>query len=402
MKAKIRDTYAVSRVAKCLFLFLFFCTAGREMCVTGLVRKEPVERYKISKALSPSCHLASSPSSRQSYPFVPSFVLPTTSLELQWPALLQVNGTQGIINFPLFQHESHSFQGISALFLTTSRTTANACLAVLLLVVSLTRASLLLMLQNVICRRVQNSPGFILPDLPSPQVNPKKYTGLGVGLRTLVAEEGANGIWKGFGPTFVGYSLQGMFKYGLYEIFKDYYMNLAGEELTEKYKPAIWLAGSASAEIFADIALCPLEMTKVKIQTSQNGTFPTGFGAALAEMRRTKVETRFPFGSLVPLWSRQVTSILSLFDPRSKMFLRYLIPWPSSSSLKKLSNFSTPTSSPNPKIPMQRPPSLALHSRLVTWPVLSAPSFHIPPTPLFPSSERPKIRVNQSAPSPTR
>ena len=180
-------------------------------------------------------------------------------------------------------------------------------------------------------------------------------------------------------------------------------MNLAGEELTEKYKPAIWLAGSASAEVFADIALCPLEMTKVKIQTSQNGTFPIGFGAALAEMRRTKAETRFPFGSLVPLWSRQVLlPILSLFDPRSNMFLRYLIPWPNSSSSKKLSNFSTPTSSPNPKIPMPRPPSLALHSRLVTWLVLSAPSFHIPPTPLFPSSERPKTRVNQSAPLPAR
>ncbi|PPR01686.1 hypothetical protein CVT24_001514 [Panaeolus cyanescens] len=132
------------------------------------------------------------------------------------------------------------------------------------------------------------------------QVNPAKYNGLASGLKTLVAEEGSKGIWKGFGPTFVGYSLQGMFKYGLYEVFKDYYSNLAGEELTNKYKPAIWLAGSASAEVFADIALCPLEMVKVKIQTSPPGTFPTSFGAALAEMNRTKVETRFPFGSLIP------------------------------------------------------------------------------------------------------
>jgi solute carrier family 25 phosphate transporter 3 len=106
-----------------------------------------------------------------------------------------------------------------------------------------------------------------------------------------------------------------MFKYGLYEVFKDTYMNLAGEELTEKYKPAIWLAGSASAEVFADIALCPLEMTKVKIQTSPTGTFPIPFGAALSEMSKTKIETRFPFGSLVPLWSRQVC--LSLFPRMS-------------------------------------------------------------------------------------
>jgi solute carrier family 25 phosphate transporter 3 len=138
------------------------------------------------------------------------------------------------------------------------------------------------------------------------QVNPSKFKGLVPGLRTLIAEEGSTGIWKGFGPTLVGYSLQGMFKYGLYEFFKDQYMNLAGEEASAKYKPFIWLAGSASAEVFADIALCPLEMTKVKIQTSTPGTFPTGFGAALSAMSANKLETRYPFGSLVPLWSRQV------------------------------------------------------------------------------------------------
>jgi len=145
------------------------------------------------------------------------------------------------------------------------------------------------------------------------QVNPNKYTKLGASLKTLVAEEGSKGIWKGFGPTFVGYSLQGMFKYGLYEVFKDTYMNLAGEELSEKYKPLIWLAGSASAEVFADVALCPFEMTKVKIQTSSTGTFPIPFAAALKEMSRTKAETRYPFGSLVPLWSRQIPYTMAKF-----------------------------------------------------------------------------------------
>ncbi|KAG6331504.1 hypothetical protein ID866_7584 [Astraeus odoratus] len=145
------------------------------------------------------------------------------------------------------------------------------------------------------------------------QVNPAKYKALRSGLATVLREEGSAGIWKGFGPTFVGYSLQGACKYGLYEVFKDLYMNVAGEEATKKYKPAIWLAGSASAEFFADIALCPLEMTKVKIQTSPNGSFPVAFGTALAEMRNRKVETRYPFGSLVPLWSRQVPYTMAKF-----------------------------------------------------------------------------------------
>ena len=130
------------------------------------------------------------------------------------------------------------------------------------------------------------------------------------GLRTLVAEEGANGIWKGFGPTLVGYSAQGCFKYGLYEVFKDQYANLAGKEMFDKYKPLIWLSASASAEVFADIALCPFEMTKVKIQTSPKGEFPVAFGAALKQMSATRADTRYPFGSLAALWSRQVFSTL--------------------------------------------------------------------------------------------
>jgi len=145
------------------------------------------------------------------------------------------------------------------------------------------------------------------------QVNPAKYKGTISGLRTIIAEEGSGAIWKGFGPTFVGYSLQGMFKYGLYEFFKDTYMNLAGEELSNKYKGAVWLAGSASAELFADIALCPFEMVKVKIQTSPAGTFPVAFGPAVSEMRRLSVETRFPFGSIIPLWSRQIPYTMAKF-----------------------------------------------------------------------------------------
>jgi len=145
------------------------------------------------------------------------------------------------------------------------------------------------------------------------QVNPLKYKGLPSGLKTIVAEEGSAAIWKGWFPTLVGYSLQGMFKYGLYEIFKDFYANAIGEENYKKYRPLIWCAGSASAEVFADIALCPLEMVKVKVQTSPPGTWPTGFFPAAAKMRAESAETRFPFGSLIPLWSRQIPYTVAKF-----------------------------------------------------------------------------------------
>lgn len=38
---------------------------------------------------------------------------------------------------------------------------------------------------------------------------------------------------------------------------------MAGEEVAKKYKTLIFLAGSASAEFFADIGLCPWEAVKV-------------------------------------------------------------------------------------------------------------------------------------------
>lgn len=145
------------------------------------------------------------------------------------------------------------------------------------------------------------------------QVNPSKYKGLVSGLSTIMKEEGAAAVWKGWFPTLVGYSLQGAFKYGLYEVFKDFYSNALGEEKSKKYKSLIWCAGSASAEVFADIALCPLEMVKVKVQTSTPGTWPTNFFPALAKMNAEKVETRFPYGSLVPLWSRQIPYTVAKF-----------------------------------------------------------------------------------------
>jgi len=68
----------------------------------------------------------------------------------------------------------------------------------------------------------------------------------------------------------------------------------------------VWAGASATAEFFADIALCPFEMIKVRVQTSPHGTFPTAFGAALAEMNKNRAEYKFPFGSLQPLWARQI------------------------------------------------------------------------------------------------
>jgi len=165
------------------------------------------------------------------------------------------------------------------------------------------------------------------------QTNPGKYKGLMTALKTIIKEEGAGtaGIWKGWLPTAIGYSMQGFCKFGFYEIFKDLYSNLAGEENYYHYRGLIYLAGSASAEFIADIALCPMEMVKVKVQTSPPGTFPLALGPAVREMQARKAETRFPFGSVVPLWSRQIPYTMAkfyFFEKAVEMFYTYVFTKP--------------------------------------------------------------------------
>lgn len=144
------------------------------------------------------------------------------------------------------------------------------------------------------------------------QVNPEKYKGLVGTIQTIMKEEGSAALFKGWLPTLIGYSAQGCFKFGLYEFFKDYYSNLAGEKYAHEYRGAIYLAGSASAEFFADMALCPMEMVKVKVQTSIPGTFPTELASAVAVMRSDPT-SGFPFRSVVPLWSRQIPYTMAKF-----------------------------------------------------------------------------------------
>eukprot|EP01130_Rhizamoeba_saxonica_P005310 TRINITY_DN2131_c0_g4_i1.p1 TRINITY_DN2131_c0_g4~~TRINITY_DN2131_c0_g4_i1.p1 ORF type:complete len:362 (-),score=45.91 TRINITY_DN2131_c0_g4_i1:19-1104(-) len=137
-------------------------------------------------------------------------------------------------------------------------------------------------------------------------------SGLVPSLRKIIVEEGLAGMRVGWVPTFFGYGAQGLFKFGLNEVFKDIYGNMIGGEENIESKAAkmlLWAAASGSAEIFADIALCPFEMTKVKMQVTLPGdanALPRSLIPAMRHMASTSVESKFPFGSLMPLWGRQV------------------------------------------------------------------------------------------------
>lgn len=118
------------------------------------------------------------------------------------------------------------------------------------------------------------------------QINPIKYKSISSGFGVLLKEQGAKGFFRGWVPTLLGYSGQGACKFGFYEFFKKYYTDLAGQENAAKYKFLIYLAGSASAEVIADIVLCPFEAVKVRVQTQPG--FARGLSDGLPKFVRSE------------------------------------------------------------------------------------------------------------------
>ncbi len=135
------------------------------------------------------------------------------------------------------------------------------------------------------------------------QVNKERYKTLGNGFKLTIQEGGAAGLFLGWAPTCIGYSMQGLCKFGFYEVFKNVYSGILGEENTYLYRTSLYLAASASAEFFADIALSPMESAKVRMQTSPVGTFPTKLREAAPKIWASEGLNGF-YKSLVPLWAR--------------------------------------------------------------------------------------------------
>jgi len=162
------------------------------------------------------------------------------------------------------------------------------------------------------------------------QVDKEKYKNLGNGFKVTVAENGARGLFLGWAPTAIGYSAQGLCKFGFYEVFKSLYSGWMGEENTYLYRTSLYLAASASAEFFADIALSPMESCKVRIQTSPLGTFPTTLRGAFPRILKEEGINGF-YKSLVPLWGRQIPYTMmkfACFERTVELLYAYVVPKP--------------------------------------------------------------------------
>ncbi|KAH0609128.1 uncharacterized protein H6S33_001356 [Morchella sextelata] len=149
------------------------------------------------------------------------------------------------------------------------------------------------------------------------QVNSALYPSNWQAFLTITRTSGLRGIFTGWSPTLFGYSAQGAFKYGGYEFFKKTYSDAAGEAAAAKYKTGIYLAASASAEFIADVALCPWEAVKVRMQTEERSPYR----GAVQGVRSVVAEEGVAglYKGLYPLWGRQIPYTMMKFASFEKV-----------------------------------------------------------------------------------
>eukprot|EP01090_Pellita_catalonica_P009820 TRINITY_DN2099_c0_g1_i1.p1 TRINITY_DN2099_c0_g1~~TRINITY_DN2099_c0_g1_i1.p1 ORF type:complete len:333 (+),score=65.12 TRINITY_DN2099_c0_g1_i1:1156-2154(+) len=146
------------------------------------------------------------------------------------------------------------------------------------------------------------------------QSNPGQFKyGMFGNMGVIAKQKGILGLTRGWAPTFIGYSLQGLGKFGLYEVFKYVYGNAIGAENAIKFKVLLYCAASASAEFFADILLCPWETVKLKLQTTEidkwlageSEGYARGLFSGTSRLARTEGIKGF-YQIIGALWARQI------------------------------------------------------------------------------------------------
>nr|CAD7263549.1 unnamed protein product [Timema shepardi] len=169
-------------------------------------------------------------------------------------------------------------------------------------------------------RKAEKAYNTLANDSKDAQQNPN--------LIVTIKEDGTKGLAKGWAPTFFGYSMQGLCKFGLYEVFKVFYSDILGEENSYVWRTSLYLAASASAEFFADIALSPMEAAKVQIQTKPG--FVSTLREALPLIYKDEGLNGF-YKSLVPLWMRQIPYTMmkfACFERTVELLYKYAVPKP--------------------------------------------------------------------------
>lgn len=143
------------------------------------------------------------------------------------------------------------------------------------------------------------------------QLEPTVYNkGMVGSFKQIVSTEGAGALLTGLGPTVLGYSLQGAFKFGGYELFKKTFIEQLGLETAAQYKNSVYIGSAALAEFFADIALCPLEATRIRLVSQP--TFANGLIGGFSRILKEEGAGSF-YNGFTPILFKQIPYNIAKF-----------------------------------------------------------------------------------------
>jgi len=143
------------------------------------------------------------------------------------------------------------------------------------------------------------------------QLDPAVYPGMLSGFRKIVAEEGAGALLTGLGPTAFGYFVQGWFKFGGVEFFKIQMADSMGPQAAWDNRTPIYLASAAGAEFIADIFLCPLEATRIRLVS--NPSYASGMMSCMSKMVAQEGMVNAFYSGFGPILMKQVPYTMAKF-----------------------------------------------------------------------------------------
>mmetsp|Transcript_11475 Transcript_11475/g.18379 ORF Transcript_11475/g.18379 Transcript_11475/m.18379 type:complete len:329 (+) Transcript_11475:37-1023(+) len=144
------------------------------------------------------------------------------------------------------------------------------------------------------------------------QLEPLKYNrGMIAGFGQVIAEEGVGALATGLGPTVVGYFIQGWFKFGGVEFFKINFANQLGEAKAWELRVPIYLGAAACAEFIADIFLCPLEATRIRLVS--NPEYASGLISAFPKILAEDGLIKGFYSGFGPILLKQIPYTMAKF-----------------------------------------------------------------------------------------
>ncbi|WFD29726.1 hypothetical protein MSPP1_000737 [Malassezia sp. CBS 17886] len=129
--------------------------------------------------------------------------------------------------------------------------------------------------------------------------------------RSIVKADGPSGLLAGFGPTAVGYLIQGGTKFCGYEFFKKYAIDWLGSaEKAREHRQAVYIGSATAAEIGASTLLTPLEAARIRLVSQHN--YAKGLVGAVTRMWNQEGISGF-YAGYVPILFKQVPFTIGQF-----------------------------------------------------------------------------------------